>query len=112
MHSPSRYELESVNLDGAGQLMQLRWADGHTSIMPWMLLRAACPCASCTQPGAEPEAAVPELRDVFEVGHYALNLHWQDGHQTGIYTFETLRHLCPCCGPRAGAARPGAAAPA
>jgi DUF971 family protein len=30
------------------------------------------------------------------VGNYAIELRWQDGHSTGIYSFEYLRSLCPC----------------
>ena len=26
-----------------------------------------------------------------------LIIRWSDGHSTGIYTFERLRELCPCC---------------
>jgi DUF971 family protein len=25
-----------------------------------------------------------------------MRIHWGDGHQAGIYTFEYLRQLCPC----------------
>ena len=41
-----------------------------------------------------------ELTHVEPVGNYALNLTWQDGHNTGIYPFRQLRALCPCaeCG--------------
>jgi DUF971 family protein len=38
----------------------------------------------------------PQLVSVSQVGNYALNLVWKDGHQTGIYTFEFLRSLCAC----------------
>jgi len=31
------------------------------------------------------------------IGRYAINIQWSDGHNTGIYTFELLRKLCPCC---------------
>jgi len=30
------------------------------------------------------------------VGRYAVQIHWSDGHATGIYTFSYLRNLCPC----------------
>jgi DUF971 family protein len=33
---------------------------------------------------------------VAPVGNYALQFVWSDGHETGIYTFEYLRKLCPC----------------
>jgi DUF971 family protein len=30
------------------------------------------------------------------VGNYALQVLWDDGHQTGIYTWRMLREACPC----------------
>jgi DUF971 family protein len=36
------------------------------------------------------------LNSIEAVGTYALNPHWEDGHQFGIYTWEYLRALCPC----------------
>ena len=32
-----------------------------------------------------------------KVGNYALRLTWSDGHATGIYSWEHLRNICPCC---------------
>ena len=26
----------------------------------------------------------------------ALKVHWSDGHNTGIYTYDRLLALCPC----------------
>jgi DUF971 family protein len=41
-----------------------------------------------------------ELVHLEAVGNYALAPTWADGHSTGIYSFRTLRGLCPCedCG--------------
>ena len=33
------------------------------------------------------------LVDIQRVGRYAVRLVWNDGHRTGIYTFEFLREL-------------------
>jgi DUF971 family protein len=30
------------------------------------------------------------------VGRYALSIEWSDGHDSGIYSYRTLRALCPC----------------
>jgi DUF971 family protein len=30
------------------------------------------------------------------VGAYAIRIHWSDGHNTGIYSFDHLRAICPC----------------
>jgi DUF971 family protein len=37
-----------------------------------------------------------ERLSVAPVGNYALQFGWSDGHDTGIYTFDYLRKLCPC----------------
>ena len=43
------------------------------------------------------------LVDMQEVGRYALQPFWADGHQTGFYPFTLLRSLCPCPACRAAA---------
>ena len=87
---------------GARRLV-LSWDDAHTSVFPIDYLRSWCPCAGCQ--GHEPVARYldlsgQELTHVEGVGNYALGLTWQDGYNTGIYTFRLLRTLCPCddCG--------------
>jgi DUF971 family protein len=37
-----------------------------------------------------------ELDTLDAVGNYALQPRWKDGHSFGIYTWDYLRHLCPC----------------
>lgn len=86
------------------------WADGHASVYPFGLLRAACPCASCRggheNMGPEPdphvfdlqpeEAPANRLANVVAVGSYAVSIVWEDGHDYGIYNWRYLRALCPC----------------
>ena len=40
------------------------------------------------------------LTNAKTVGRYAVQLFWSDGHNTGIYSFDHLRDICPCaeCG--------------
>jgi DUF971 family protein len=30
------------------------------------------------------------------VGTYAMRISWNDGHNTGIYSYDHLREICPC----------------
>ena len=90
--------------------MTINWSDGHVSVYPFGLLRAACPCASCRggheNMRPEPDEAVfqtvlpdsPQTRiqQVEAVGSYALGITWEDGHSFGIYNWNFLRALCPC----------------
>ena len=36
------------------------------------------------------------MSDVEPVGNYAIRILWNDGHNTGIYSFEHFRRICPC----------------
>ena len=107
-----------ITADKGARAFTITWADGHTSVYPFGLLRAACPCAACrgghAHMGAEPDPRVfgleppeaPENRlvNVVAVGSYALSITWEDGHDYGIYNWHYLRALCPCveCRPRPG----------
>jgi DUF971 family protein len=41
------------------------------------------------------------IRQLNPVGAYAVQIVWSDGHDTGIYSFETLRQACECAACRA-----------
>lgn len=100
---------KNIVLDVDNRLMQINWRDGHESVYDLTMLRLACPCAQCRPwvhgggaNGESPEfvpSAEGEIRslcDVTMVGGYAINIRWADGHDSGIYSFEYLRSLCPC----------------
>ena len=38
----------------------------------------------------------PRARAAHAVGNYALQIEFNDGHSTGIYSFDYLRTICPC----------------
>lgn len=82
--------------------LAITWHDGHRSHYPVRRLRLACSCAHCvdewTGEGLLDPASVPDdVRPVKieNVGRYALQVHWSDGHETGIYPFRRLRELDP-----------------
>jgi DUF971 family protein len=89
----------------------ITWEDGHESIYLYEDLRQSCPCARCNdlrksskdgklpfkRPiplGVQSGKIRPEKTE--PVGLYAIRFKWNDGHDTGIYSFEFLRKLCPC----------------
>ena len=94
--------------------IQIDWKDGHHSSYALAYLRDRCPCATCTGAhGTEPQksnySAPAQQNDPFQlfaptlkmlhveaVGHYAVRIEWSDGHNTGIYSFDHLRKICPC----------------
>ena len=93
---------------GGGRLA-ITWADGHAGEYAAIYLRGRCPCAQCVDEitghrKVGPLQIVPDvtLLKIVPVGNYAVQLEWSDGHSTGLYSFESLRSLCPCpeCSPR------------
>ena len=94
-----------IEIGRAGQHdVKIVWQDAHVSVYPARELRLACPCAGCVDEvsgqrrlvaASVPQDVHPLKIDV--VGRYAIAIHWSDGHNTGIYAFDRLRKLCPCC---------------
>ena len=92
--------------------IKIDWKDGHHSEYGLQYLRDKCPCATCTgahgtpprQPTPKDTASNPfqmyqarlKMLGVEPVGNYAIRINWSDGHNTGLYSFEHLRHICNC----------------
>lgn len=95
MSVPEPIEVEVLR-DGN---LRMSWEDGHESVYPLRYLRGFCPCAHCQGHGVGHDFVAndaPRITSIEEVGNYALNVRFAGGHNTGIYTFEVLRRLCPC----------------
>ncbi|HYK40171.1 MAG TPA: DUF971 domain-containing protein, partial [Candidatus Eremiobacteraceae bacterium] len=77
-------------------------------------LREQCPCATCNDE-RDKKASLAEASTAFasspalpmfkpkprataatQVGNYAIQLSFSDGHSTGIYSYDYLRFICPC----------------
>jgi DUF971 family protein len=82
--------------------MAIEWESGQHSNFSGERLRWACPCAECRGEAGAPGrlarvTSLPpdelQLQDVTLVGQYALQIGFESGHNTGIYTFRYLRSL-------------------
>lgn len=82
--------------------MEITWEDGTRSSYTGEQLRWACPCAECrgeagmTGRLSRVKSLNDEelrIRDVTLVGQYALQIGFDSGHATGIYTFPLLKRL-------------------
>ncbi len=90
-----------INHIRAERKVRISWQDGHAGDYTLEYLRGYCPCALCQGHGVASERSfipVPdaELSEINGVGNYAIEFRWQDGHSTGIYSYDYLRELCPC----------------
>ena len=98
----------NITADRQKRTLFITWDDGHESAYPFDGLRAVCPCVECkgghAYMGGPPDPKLVRdtpptdlnLEQVSAVGSYALQFFWADGHNTGIYTWDTLREACPC----------------
>ena len=94
---------QPVRVEVIGQEIAFVWSDGRESYIQLERMRRMCPCATC---GGEPDVLGKverprvgygphsfELRDFRFVGGYAFQPTWNDGHETGLYTFPQIRSL-------------------
>ena len=90
----------------ADDCLQIRWSDSQTRQYKVLELRENCPCATCLekhrQPASPPtglpvitsaEAQPLRITRMEPMGRYAYAIHFSDGHDTGLYTLESLREL-------------------
>jgi DUF971 family protein len=95
--------LAPEHVQAIGDELAIRWNDGTETYLPLEFLRRACPCAGC---GGEPDVlgrvVRPEvthtpasfrLRSFQLVGGYAIQPTWEDGHSSGLYTYQYLKRL-------------------
>jgi len=94
-----------IHADREAGTLAIGWDDGHETTYDATQLRWLCPCAYCRGEAGLPgwldsaptlTAQQTRLIDIRLVGNYALAPSWGDGHHTGYYTFDLLRHHCPC----------------
>ena len=87
-----------------GDKIIIRWSDGHESTYGAREIRISCHCAECVEEWSKRQlldpATVPSdlvAEDHLMIGNYAIQFLWSDAHYTGIFPFDTLRKMCPCC---------------
>jgi len=96
-------------------VLEITWEDGARIRYSGSRLRWVCPCAECRGEAGvrgrldlaqELEAKELVVTDVGLIGQYALQIGFESGHATGIYTFRYLRMLDPK-GAASGSGPPG-----
>ena len=82
----------------------IKWEDDSESTISLKYIRDECPCAGCkgetillkTYRPPKPSVITPEMyniKNIETVGDYAIQITWEDGHNTGIYSWEYLSEL-------------------
>ncbi len=88
------------------ELLQIDWSDGQVRQYTVRELREKCPCASCREKRRAPPPPPTELTVLSSAetqplritkmdpqGHYAYAIHFSDGHNTGLFTLDSLREM-------------------
>ena len=88
--------------------LAVKWNDDEQSFIALRVLRDHCPCAFCSGekdafgnvykgPTKELGVKAYQAHYVEKVGHYALQIFWDDHHADGLYTYEMVRKLGERC---------------
>ena len=84
----------------AEQILEITWPDGVVDRLGYISVRSECPCATCRNEWTGERMLEPAsirtdltLTGMDNIGTYAVQFAWSDGHSSGIFTWETLRYL-------------------
>jgi DUF971 family protein/molybdopterin converting factor small subunit len=84
----------SINLHQKSRLLEIGFSDGKTFSLPCEYLRVFSPAAevkiATTPVHGKAEVNISRIE---QKGNYALQLFFDDGHETGIYSWDTLYQL-------------------
>jgi len=88
----------SITLHETSRVLEVVFTDGACFRIPFELLRVYSPSAEVQGHGPGQEVLQTGKRDVTierleAVGHYAIRPTFSDGHDSGLFTWETLYRL-------------------
>ncbi|MFO1272279.1 MAG: DUF971 domain-containing protein [Rubrivivax sp.] len=88
----------ALTVHQASRVLEVAFDDGAAFRIPFELMRVYSPSAEVQGHGPGQETLQTGKRDVqiteiAAVGHYAVQPHFSDGHDSGIFTWDYLYHL-------------------
>ena len=89
---------EALTLHGQSRVLEIGFSDGKTFRIPFELMRVYSPSAEVQGHGPGQETLQTGKRevdivDLVQVGNYAVQPTFSDGHNTGIFSWDYLYHL-------------------
>ena len=87
-----------INVCENGKVLELSFDNNEKFLIPSELLRVESPSAEVQGHGPNEKKILPGKQAVVilaveQVGNYAVKLRFDDGHDTGIYSWKYLYHL-------------------
>jgi DUF971 family protein len=94
--------MKPMDIQVIGTELAIKWDDGKESFLKLEALRRHCPCAGCKgevdimgnlykNPDKPYAPAAFQLLRIANVGGYAIQPIWADGHASGLFSFDYLR---------------------
>ena len=91
-------ELPQVSAEPGHIVVQ--WPDGNVDKLPNKEVRGACQCALCVEEFTGEQlldtatiASDIEATSIDPLGNYAVGIAWNDGHSSGIFSWERLKEI-------------------
>lgn len=85
---------------GGPDAVRVEWPDGTIDQIPNREVRGACQCAACIeeytgQQILDPSTISPNIasNSIDTLGNYAVSIAWNDGHSSGIFTWDRLKEI-------------------
>jgi len=96
--------VQPTDIQPIGNELAVKWEDGSESFVPFETLRRACPCAGCKgevdimgnvykNPDKPLMPSAFQLVRITNVGGYAVQPLWADGHASGLFPYDYLHRL-------------------
>jgi len=96
--------MRPVDIQQIGDELAIKWESGSESFIRLETMRRHCPCAGCKgevdimgqlykNPDKPLTPEATKLLRIVNIGGYAIQPVWADGHATGIFSFDYLRRL-------------------
>ncbi|MFQ5765732.1 MAG: gamma-butyrobetaine hydroxylase-like domain-containing protein, partial [Rhodospirillales bacterium] len=91
----TRHHPKEIRLKRAEKVLEIDFEDGRSFSLPAELLRVESPSADVQGHGPDQKTIVPGRRHVGimavePVGNYAIRIKFDDLHDTGIFSWDTL----------------------
>ena len=96
--------MRPVDIQQIGDELAVKWDDGSEIFVRLETLRRCCPCAGCKgevdimgnlykNPDKPLSPQALKLVRITNVGGYALQPVWGDGHSSGLFSFDYLKKV-------------------
>lgn len=86
-----------ITLHQRSRILEVSYADGASYQLPLEYLRVYSPSAEVRGHGGPMQLVTGKrevgVKSIEPVGQYAIQLYFDDGHSTGVYSWDMLREL-------------------